>query len=181
MTPSKYIMPCDTDYNIHDENLLEEKKSKFYSYIYYIETELDAKNKIKELKNKYNDAKHVVYAYRLKNIAKYSDDKEPQNTAGKPIYDILEKRNIVNVLIIIVRYFGGTLLGTGLLTRTYKASAIKAIDSINFVPYVEYNVKEKVIDYKEENDFINGLNKTGSVILDIKRDEKVKIKYKEKI
>ena len=117
----------------------------------------------------------------MKNIAKYSDDKEPQNTAGKPIYDILEKRNIVNVLIIIVRYFGGTLLGTGLLTRTYKASAIKAIDSINFVPYVEYNVKEKVIDYKEENDFINGLNKTGSVILDIKRDEKVKIKYKEKI
>ena len=103
------------------------KKSKFISYYYEIEEQSEIKDILSDLKKEHKKAKHVVYAYKLKNTAGKSDDKEPKGTAGLPLYNILEAKNLNNKLIVVVRYFGGSLLGAGLLQRTYKAAAIAAI------------------------------------------------------
>ena len=106
---------------------LEVKKSKFIAYYFQIETIEDIQNILGYLKKEHKKAKHIPYAYKLNNLAKKSDDKEPSNTAGTPIYNIIEKNNLNNVLIAVVRYFGGIKLGSGLLTRSYLNSAIEAI------------------------------------------------------
>lgn len=106
---------------------LEIKKSKFIAYYYQVENIEDVKKILEDLKKEHKKAKHIPYAYKIDNIIKKSDDKEPSNTAGMPIYNIIIQNNLNNVLIAIVRYFGGTLLGAGLLTRTYLNSAKEVI------------------------------------------------------
>ena len=96
-----------------------EKKSKFIAYYYEINSEDEAKQIINELKEEHKKARHIPYAYKLPSTARKSDDKEPSNTAGTPIYNLIEKKGLNNVFIAVVRYFGGTKLGAGLLTRTY--------------------------------------------------------------
>lgn len=104
------------------ESILIEKKSKFIANIFHVENEVEAKNIITKIRKKYYDAKHHVYAYRIYDgnvIEKFSDDGEPAQTAGKPIIDLLKQKELYNVLIVVTRYFGGILLGTGGLTRAY--------------------------------------------------------------
>ena len=181
-----YFMPSLDVTQIEDKNyclnkyIIEERKSKFYSFAYYIEDKVAVNRIIDILKKEYSDASHLVFAYRLKNDAKYSDDKEPKNTAGKPIYDILEKRNLVNILVIVIRYFGGTLLGTGLLTRTYLNAGIKVIENIKLENYSEFEIQEHIIDYKDIGSMLKKLEQEKAIIIDIKRAEKVYIKVKEK-
>ena len=98
---------------------LEVKKSKFIGLMFDINSEEDVKSILDELKVEYKKAAHMPYAYRLSNTAKKSDDKEPHNTAGLPILNALERKNLTNTLIVIVRYFGGTKLGSGPLLRTF--------------------------------------------------------------
>ena len=111
---------------------LTEKKSKFISNLIYIQNKEEAENKIKEYKKKYFDARHNCIAYRViekeRLIERSSDDGEPSGTAGAPMLNILQKNNLVNVLIIVTRYFGGILLGTGGLVRSYSSSLQKAIE-----------------------------------------------------
>ena len=128
-----------------------EKKSKFIANIYYVETVEEAENKIKETKKKYHDARHNCSCYRVlkegKIVEKQSDDGEPSGTAGGPMLNILQKREIVNVVVIVTRYFGGILLGTGGLVRAYSDATQKAIDSAEknkIILGVEYEVK---VDY----------------------------------
>lgn len=97
----------------------EIKKSKFIAYYYEIENILDAKKILEDLKKEHKKARHIPYAYKCSNTASKSDDKEPTNTAGTPIFNIIEINNLDNVLIAVVRYFGGTKLGAGGLTRAY--------------------------------------------------------------
>lgn len=108
-----------------------EKKSRFIANLFYVESAEDAENKIKEVKKKYFDAKHNCFAYLIyednKILKKFSDDGEPSGTAGAPMLEILEKIGIYNVVIIVTRYFGGILLGTGGLVRAYSESLKKAI------------------------------------------------------
>ena len=95
---------------------IEEKKSRFIAHVYPVQSEEQAVSYINEVKKKYWDARHNCYAYVLGEDAgfqRFSDDGEPQGTAGKPILDIIMKSGIYNCLIIVTRYFGGTLLGTG--------------------------------------------------------------------
>ena len=106
---------------------LEVNKSKFIAYYYQISTEEEAKVILDNLKREHKKARHIPYAYKLNNIARKSDDKEPSNTAGLPIYKLIEINNLDNVLIAVVRYFGGTKLGAGLLTRSYANAAKMAI------------------------------------------------------
>ena len=112
---------------------LIEKKSRFISNLIYVENEEEAKQKITEIKKKFYDAKHNVFAYRVyangNIIDKYSDDGEPSGTAGKPILDMLKQKEICNVLIVVTRYFGGILLGTGGLVRAYTGAAKLCIDN----------------------------------------------------
>ena len=103
------------------------KKSRFISYYYEIDAFDEIKEILNDLKSEHKKAKHIVYAYKFENTAGKSDDKEPKGTAGLPLYNLLETKNLNNRLIVVVRYFGGTLLGAGLLQRTYRASALEAI------------------------------------------------------
>ncbi len=106
-----------------NESIVIEKKSKFYGYMYTIEDESEIKIILDNLKKEHKKARHFCYAYKLGNIERKNEDKEPSNTAGKPILDVINFNNLNNTLIVVVRYFGGTLLGRGLLTRTYSKTA----------------------------------------------------------
>lgn len=110
-----------------------EKKSRFIANLIYIENEEQAINTIKQIKKKYYDAKHNCYAYRVLSkeniIQRSSDDGEPSGTAGAPMLNILEKNKIVNVLVVVTRYFGGILLGTGGLVKAYTEATLKSIEN----------------------------------------------------
>lgn len=114
-----------------------EKKSKFIANIIYVQTVEEAQECLKKIKREYYDAKHHCFAYSILTnngiINRYSDDGEPSGTAGTPILNILNKNGIVNVLVVVTRYFGGILLGTGGLTRAYSDSTLKAIQNAEFV------------------------------------------------
>lgn len=105
----------------------EIKKSKFIGYYYKIDS-LDEINEIlNNLKREHKKARHIPYAYKYENTAKKSDDKEPSNTAGLPIYMVIEREKLDNVLICVVRYFGGIKLGAGPLLRSYAYTAASVI------------------------------------------------------
>lgn len=116
---------------------ITEKKSKFISDLYYIESEKDAEEKIIEIKKTYHDARHHCFAYRVLEkgniIERASDDGEPSGTAGAPILQLLSKQELVNVLVVVTRYFGGILLGTGGLVRAYTQSANESIEKAKIV------------------------------------------------
>ena len=117
-----------------------EKKSKFIASVFYIEDENDANEKILKVKKENRDARHNVYAYRLSNgFEKYSDDGEPSGTAGAVILELLRGEKLSNVLIVVTRYFGGILLGTGGLVRAYTESAKQAIEKAES-EYEKYRV-----------------------------------------
>ena len=108
-----------------------EKKSKFIANLFYVDSIKQAEKLIQETKQKYHDARHNCVAYRIIEedsiVEKASDDGEPSGTAGLPMLHILQTNNLANVLIIVTRYFGGILLGTGGLVRAYSNSLIEAI------------------------------------------------------
>lgn len=106
-----------------NESFIEEKKSKFYGYLYNISNESEAISIIENIKKEHKKAKHVVYAYKIGIIEKRYEDKEPSGTSGSAILNLINIKKLDNTLIVVVRYFGGTLLGKGLLTRTYLMTA----------------------------------------------------------
>lgn len=118
-----------------------EKKSKFIASIGYVENVETAEAKIREIKKKYYDAKHNCIAYRViengRVIEKASDDGEPSGTAGGPMLNILQKNNLCNLVVIVTRYFGGILLGTGGLVRAYSDATQKVIEKSIKVSKVE--------------------------------------------
>lgn len=105
----------------------EVKKSRFINYAYRIDDISEIKTILEDLRKEHKKAKHIVYAYKFGNTAGKSDDKEPSGTAAGPIFNLMETQRIENTLIVVVRYFGGTKLGAGLLTRTYKNAALSLI------------------------------------------------------
>lgn len=141
-----------------------EKKSKFIANMYYIESVEEAENKIKEINKKYFDARHNCYAFSVMTengvINRFSDDGEPSGTAGAPMLNILTSQNICNVLIIVTRYFGGILLGTGGLVKAYTTASIEALNKVNIINKdlgievrftVEYSDLEKLKYYLKQN------------------------------
>lgn len=134
-----------------------EKKSKFIANLFYVETVEEAENIIRETRKKYFDARHNCITYRvLENgqiIEKASDDGEPSGTAGAPMLNILQKNEFANVLIIVTRYFGGILLGTGGLVRAYSDSLLKAIENSKKILKCLGQQYEIRIDYSEFENF----------------------------
>lgn len=107
-----------------------EKHSRFIANVFCCESETQASEIIAAQKSKYWDARHNVYAYVLQNgTARFSDDGEPHGTAGMPVLEVIKGSGIVNVLIVVTRYFGGILLGTGGLVRAYSTSARDALQN----------------------------------------------------
>lgn len=110
---------------------LVEKRSRFIGYCKPVTTQDEAVAFINEIKTKHWDARHNVYAYviRAEGVSRYSDDNEPQGTAGIPVLDAIRKRDITDCVVVVTRYFGGVLLGAGGLVRAYSAAAKLAIDA----------------------------------------------------
>ena len=111
------------------EAVFVDRKSKFIAHTKPVATEQEALDFLQEMRTEYSDANHNVYAYIIdeNNIFRYSDDGEPGGTSGMPVLDTLRKENIVDVITVVTRYFGGTLLGTGGLVRAYTAAATESL------------------------------------------------------
>lgn len=114
-----------------------EKKSRFIANIVYVQTEAQAEEELNRIRKKYYDAKHNCFAYSIITqtgiVNKSSDDGEPSKTAGAPILNIITKNELINVLVVVTRYFGGILLGTGGLVRAYSQSTQEVIKKAEFV------------------------------------------------
>jgi uncharacterized YigZ family protein len=118
------------------EGLYKIKGSKFLAFGFSVSSEEEIKQIISETRKKYHDARHRCYAYRIgtiKYIYRMNDDGEPVNTAGRPIYGQIILNNLTNILIIVVRYFGGTLLGKGGLIKAYKSAAADMLSNAEII------------------------------------------------
>ena len=113
---------------------LEVMKSKFIAYLYPLNKEEDFKPILASLRKEHKKARHIVYAYRVDMKSKSCDDGEPKGTAGHPLLELLYKKDINNVALFVVRYFGGTKLGAGRLLRTYLQAGIEVINQAELIP-----------------------------------------------
>ncbi len=141
-----------------------EKKSRFIASVFYVDSTEAAENKIAELNKKYWDARHNCYAYVIGENGEYtkcSDNGEPSGTAGKPILEVINGKGLKNVLVVVTRYFGGVLLGTGGLVRAYTQAAQAGIDNSDIgelafaqklTIVVGYNMINNVQYYLSQND-----------------------------
>ncbi len=129
----------------------EDRKSEFIGESMPVSTEAEALAFIESIKKRFPDATHHVYAYVLRenNTSRFTDDREPQGTAGMPVLDSIRKRGIVDVVVVVTRYFGGTLLGTGGLVRAYTSAAVGAIESSQVVRYDIYSNVKLTVGYQD--------------------------------
>lgn len=167
-----------------------EKKSKFIANLFHVESVEEAENRIKDVKKKYHDARHNCIAYRVVEngqiIEKSSDNGEPSGTAGGPMLNILQKNNLCNLVIVVTRYFGGILLGTGGLVRAYSEATQQAIEKSTKVIKVigremiielDYSNLEKFKYYCKNNNInIKKIDYMDNIILKIEMEESVKEK-----
>lgn len=161
-------MKIDDYYTVKNEAIYfyEEKKSKFIAYVFPVNCEEKALDKINYIKKKHRDASHNVYAYRIIEndiTQRFSDDGEPSGTAGIPVLEAILKKDLYNVLVVVTRYFGGTLLGAGGLARAYGKSAAEGIEAgsitrsilcIKYIIATEYTFINKLLALLPERGFI---------------------------
>lgn len=141
-------------------------KSKFLGFSFYVDSEELAKEHIDEISKKYNDARHICYAYKIEpNIEKKENSSEPQGTAGTPILNAITKNDYTNVLIIVVRYFGGILLGTGGLFRAYGTTASETLSLSGKNEIRKYQKFRCNLHYSEYNRLINISQKNENIVV----------------
>lgn len=165
-----------------------EKKSRFIANIYHVENVEEAEEKIKSTKKKYYDAKHNCIAYRViengKVVEKASDDGEPSGTAGSPMLNILQKNNLCNLVVVVTRYFGGILLGTGGLVMAYsdatqmaiaKSVKVQKVKGIEIKVELEYSNLE-IFKYYCKNKEINivKLEYGENIMANLEMEENIK-------
>ena len=162
------------------ETSVTEKKSKFIANIFYVENIDEAEEKLKYIKKKYNDARHNCFAYAIEagndGIAvKYNDDGEPSGTAGAPMLKTILEKGLSNMLVVVTRYFGGILLGTGGLVRAYTEATEQALKNTEIIEkakgyqakiQIEYNSLEALKYYLNKNN-INIINIEYSDIIEV--------------
>ena len=155
-----------------------EKKSKFIANLFYVETIEEAEKYIKEIKKKYNDARHNCFAYAVETendgiAVKYNDDGEPQGTAGAPMLKLVLENGLSNILVIVTRYFGGILLGTGGLVRAYSGAVEEALKEAKIINKTKgYRIKVQV-EYSDTEAIKYYLEKMNIKIIEIEYSEKV--------
>jgi len=172
------------------EGIYKEKGSKFIAYAFPVTCEDDIKNEIATLKKEYYDARHHCYAYMLgadKKNFRANDDGEPSSTAGKPILGQILSSELTNILIVIVRYFGGTKLGVSGLIHAYKTAALDAISNADIIEKTVNDIYEIHFDYLVMNDVMRiikeeeplqigqDFNLTCKITLSIRQSEVEKI------
>ena len=135
----------------YGEARFEEKKSVFIGYCEHVTIEEEALSFVKKIKEKHRDATHNCYGYVMKGgiLCRYSDDGEPQGTAGKPILDMLVKSGVDDVCVVVTRYFGGTLLGTGGLVHAYSLGAKMAVEAAGIAQFENYVVLKVACSYSD--------------------------------
>jgi uncharacterized YigZ family protein len=137
-----------------EETLFKEKGSKFFGYAFPVETEETAMACLETVREEHKNARHFCYAYQLGTDQVYfraNDDGEPSNTAGMPIYGQIQSFDLTNVLVVVVRYFGGTKLGVGGLISAYKNSAKLTLEISEVVEKTIDSIYEITFDYKDMN------------------------------
>ena len=161
------------------EARFEEKKSVFIGYACHVESEEEALSFIKEIKQKHKDATHNCYGYVMKGgiLCRYSDDGEPQGTAGKPILDMLVKSGVDDVCVVVTRYFGGTLLGTGGLVHAYSLGAKMAVEAAGIVQFENYVVFEISASYSDYQRIIFELERCNAIIDSTEYADNVSVQF----
>ena len=121
-----------------------EKRSRFIGHVWRVDDEDDARRRIDETRKKYHDARHNCWCYLLRagGVVRYSDDGEPQGTAGQPMLNVFQRRGVTNVCCVVTRYFGGVLLGAGGLTRAYSRAAKDALDAAGIASVTRWTLWE---------------------------------------
>jgi len=155
-----------------------EKKSVFIGTAKRVFTEEEAKAFVAEVRAKYRDARHHVYAYVLgedMSIQRYDDDGEPQGTGGIPILEVIRRNELRNTCVVVTRYFGGVLLGTGGLTRAYVKGAADAIRESGVVERVQGHEVVIVMDYELLGKVQHFLNESGNKTAQLDYTDKVKM------
>lgn len=150
------------------EGLYKEKGSKFIAIAFPIFYEEEFKEKLQLLKKDYHDARHHCYAFRLgltENEYRYSDDGEPNNSAGSPIFGQIQSFELTNIAIIVIRYFGGTKLGVGGLITAYKEAAKDALNNAKIVNRTVDNTYEIQFKYDIMSDVMNFIKKNNLEVI----------------
>lgn len=144
----------------------EEKHSVFIGHAGPFTTEEAASKFIRRIKAEHSDATHNVYAYLIRGgaVARYSDDGEPQGTAGMPVLDVIKKSGCDDVCVVITRYFGGTLLGAGGLVRAYTEAARLALEAAEIVVYEPYTVLRLTCSYSDYQKIVPETAKADAII-----------------
>ena len=140
-------------------------KSRFLCFAKHIENKEEAEEFLNEIRKKYADARHICYAYRLKNTSKASDDGEPGGTAGRPMLLVLEKQNLYDIIAVVVRYFGGIKLGTSGLIVAYREAAREAITAGNIIECHEMATVSFTYPYLSMNEVMRVVKDTGVKII----------------
>ncbi len=160
----------DSFLTIDDKTYLTEiveKKSRFIAQLIKVESKAEAVSKIEEIRKEHRNARHNVYAYRIANDEEgVSDDGEPSGTAGVPLLDILRGEKLLNILVVVTRYFGGILLGTGGLVKAYSTSAKEAIKVAQRVKMKLCDEHEVKVDYCYHDILLHYFNKESLTIKD---------------
>lgn len=156
-----------------------EKRSKFISFVFFVENEEQVKCRLKEIKTKYHDAKHHVYAYKLEksNAEKFSDDGEPSGTAGLPLLGVINSYGLSNVLIVVVRYFGGILLGTSGLRKMYISGGVGALENAKIEKKILCSSIEFKINYSEYSKILNVVKQFGGMIINTNYKNDIEITF----
>jgi len=173
-----------------EETLFKDRNSKFFGYAFPVNTEDDIKASLEILKKKHHSARHFCYAWQLGTETirfRANDDGEPSNSAGMPIYGQIQSFELTNILIVSVRYFGGTKLGVGGLINAYRSSAKLAIESSVIVKKTidilyqlnfEYDLMSKVMKIIKENSIIiqsQKLELDCEIIISVRKSEAIKM------
>ncbi len=162
------------------EGIYKEKGSKFFSFAMPVKTEEEIKEKLAELRKTYFDARHHCYAYILgfdKSAWRANDDGEPSGTGGKPIYGQLLSHDLTNVLIVVIRYFGGVKLGVSGLINAYKTAAKNAIDNNKIIMLTIQEIYTVDFDYMQMNNIMKVLKDESVKIYEQNFDNQCQIKF----
>ena len=156
-----------------------EKKSVFIGHAAPVRSEKEAQAFVKKYRNQYMDARHNVWAYLMNGeiVARYSDDGEPQGTAGVPVLDTIRKSGVTDAAVVVTRYFGGILLGAGGLVRAYSHTARLALEAAKIITYEQYDVLELNCSYSDYQRYSAELPRFGAVIDDTVFTDRVTLSF----
>lgn len=157
----------------NQKSVYEIKKSEFISYAFSVQSVDEANMFLAEVKQKHNDARHICYAYVVNSLEKCSDDGEPSGTAGKPLLDLIKAQSFTNLLLVVVRYFGGIKLGAGGLYRAYLTAGKDVINICEKVKLIKAYQIVIEVPYENEEYILNKLKRMS--------DKKLTVNYYENV